>query len=284
MDKGLQKYKLTRRTIQLTVILILLTPGFGFAFFEGSLIASKLFGIPLLDPLAFVEYLLASKSLYLSSVTGVLIATVIYFLLKGRTFCSYACPIHLISETTASLHKRFKLFDKKIDLTVKYYILGIVLFLSAVLSLPFFTSFSPIGTISRAVSSVVKLNLDSDSFADISVVSFSLDVSLLIILMIVLIEIFVSKNIWCRSLCPAGAFYALLGKKSLMTVKIDHDKCVECDDCFNVCMVDEVLNDPVLNEKDYVLDGSCSNCFNCIDSCPEDALSISFNFKRENKK
>ena len=68
-----------------------------------------------------------------------------------------------------------------------------------------------------------------------------------------------------------------------MKVKIDNDKCVKCEDCFEECMVEEVLEDPVYNETDFVLNGNCSNCFNCIEVCPKKALKISLNLHKENK-
>ena len=284
MKNGRKKYKTLRRTVQFSVILMLITPGLGFSFFQGSLIASSLFGIPLTDPLAFAEYLLASKSFYVTGIIGTLVIAVFYFIVRGRAFCAYVCPIHLISEAAGSLHKRFKITDRKMSLNAKYYFLGVTLFLSAVLSVPFFSSFSPIGGVSRALSGLVELNIPSDAFAELSAVSVGVDISVLLFFTIALFEIFFAENIWCRSLCPVGAVYSAFGKAALMKVKIDRDKCIECDECYADCMVGEVLDDPVYNGKNYVLDGNCSNCFNCIDSCPEDALSISFKFKRENKR
>ena len=207
MKINIRKYRFVRRLIELVVILILLSPAFGFTFFNGSLIGSTLLGVPLTDPLAFFEYLFASKSIYLVSTLGVIIVLGFYFVLRGRTFCSYICPIHLISEVNGKLHDRFKIKSIVFPLEIKYWVLGLTLFLSFIFSLPFFTSISPIGIISRFLSNILTVNSNGINDG----IYFLFDISIIVLIVISMIEIFFFKNVCFRNIFSVGGFYSLLG-------------------------------------------------------------------------
>ncbi len=273
------KYKITRRMIQILSVILLITPGLGFSFFNGSLIASNLLGINLIDPLAFVELLVAGFSITLTSLFALLIVILFYYLIGGRTFCSFICPVHLLSEITGYLNKKVAIFKLSSSIKWKYYLLAIVVVVSFITSIPFFTTYSPIGAMSRELSEMFSKQTPESTMTFVSFNGISW--TILLIFSIFIFELLISSNIWCRALCPVGASYSLIGKYSPTKIKIDHDKCVQCDECFEVCMVKEVLDDPVYREKNNVIKGDCSRCLNCIDACPENALSLSFNFIRE---
>lgn len=265
--------------IQILSVILLITPGLGFSFFNGSLIASNLLGINLIDPLAFVELLVAGFSITLTSLFALLIVILFYYLIGGRTFCSFICPVHLLSEITGYLNKKVAIFKLSSSIKWKYYLLAIVVVVSFITSIPFFTTYSPIGAMSRELSEMFSKQTPESTMTFVSFNGISW--TILLIFSIFIFELLISSNIWCRALCPVGASYSLIGKYSPTKIKIDHDKCVQCDECFEVCMVKEVLDDPVYREKNNVIKGDCSRCLNCIDACPENALSLSFNFIRE---
>jgi ferredoxin len=77
---------------------------------------------------------------------------------------------------------------------------------------------------------------------------------------------------FCKYLCPAGAFYGIVGKVSPMKVKRNDNLCVNCDKCSKVCPV----NIDVANTK-YVNTAECINCNICITSCPKkNALEVKY--------
>ncbi len=294
--------KFLRRTVQIVVILILFSPALGYTFFRGTLISSTVFGIPLTDPVAAIDYMLAAKSIYIPLLAGFGIVLLFYFVVGGRAFCGWVCPIWLLSEYSAKLHSRFRIFSYKPNQNLRYYLLGIFFLLALVTSKPVFEIVSPIGIISQNISMGFEINHDvfgssqalesgvpygniKENILTGEVESFRILInsSLWIIALLFLIDVFISKNFWCKYVCPVGGFYSLLGKRSPVKIKIDHDKCIQCDDCFNVCLVHEVLNDPVYGESDWVNDGSCTNCLDCIDVCPEKALNIGFKINRSDK-
>ncbi|MDH3216127.1 MAG: 4Fe-4S dicluster domain-containing protein, partial [Candidatus Krumholzibacteria bacterium] len=77
----------------------------------------------------------------------------------------------------------------------------------------------------------------------------------------------VIPRFFCRVLCPLGAFLGVLSRFSLWRIDRDLTKCTDCDLCLKHC---EGASDP----HAALRKSECFVCFNCIDDCPEDALSF----------
>jgi len=101
--------------------------------------------------------------------------------------------------------------------------------------------------------------------ADVSMLKFFLNISMLgaiIILTIIIFSIF-NKNYWCRYFCPYGALIGILGWASAFRIVRDSVKCIDCSKCTRVC--------PVFIEvekKNIVYSPECLGCYDCVDSCP----------------
>ena len=109
------KYTILRRLSQIS-ILVLFILGNNFAFkaasengilsgiLKGNLSSSKLFGtINLSDPFATAQMLLASFSLGATAVIGAVIVGAFYALIAPRAYCSWVCPINLLTDLAAWL-------------------------------------------------------------------------------------------------------------------------------------------------------------------------------------
>ncbi len=292
------KWKFIRRLVQSSVLFVLVSPVLGLHIFKGSLISGEFFGISLTDPLAAIDFMLASKSVYVPLLLGALLILVFYFVVGGRVFCGWVCPVFLLTEAAEKLHKRLTVFNHKPSSNQKYWVLGIVLFLSFVTSKPVFEMVSPIGILSQNISQGLDYqgavfgrelalesgkaygNVKADILADrVEKWRFVFNRSLWIILTIFLIDVFVTRGWWCKYTCPVGAFYSLVGRRSPTKIKIDHTACDNCGLCFQVCFVQEVLVAPVQGNTDWVVDGVCTNCLNCVDVCPEKALKLGIKLK-----
>jgi ferredoxin len=70
-------------------------------------------------------------------------------------------------------------------------------------------------------------------------------------------------------LCPLGAFLGTLSAAALWRIERNPTKCVDCDLCLKNC---EGASDP----HTQLRKSECFVCFNCIEDCPEDALSFQF--------
>ncbi len=295
------KWRILRRIVQLSMVFLLLSHLLKLGIFRGTLISGELFGVSLVDPFAAIDFMMAAKTVYIPLVLGALILVGFYFIVGGRVFCGWVCPIYWLSEISAKLHKKFALYNMKPSASFKYYLFVIFLLLSVVTSKPVFELISPIGIISQNIAlgidkpqaqfgkelessvdisdSGYSPSLMSDSYYDWQILFNS---SLWLIVLILLVDIFISRGWWCRFACPVGTFYTLLGKYSPVKIKIDHVACTKCNECFDVCLPSNVLIDPVRGKTNWVIDSSCTNCLNCIDICPEDALKISLKIKKEN--
>jgi heterodisulfide reductase subunit A-like polyferredoxin len=56
-----------------------------------------------------------------------------------------------------------------------------------------------------------------------------------------------------------------------VTVEIDQDLCVGCEDCLDVCIYDGIK---MIDEKAHVDQESCLGCGRCERACQNDAISI----------
>ena len=227
-------------------------------FFYGSLSSSSIFGINLLDPFAFLQYVVASKSLALNALLAVLPVLVFYGLIRGRAFCGWTCPVNLLLEIIdwIRLKLKIKVEERVLPRHAKVYVAAGVLVLSLVLSFPVFEALSPISFINKGLI-------------------FGSLVGGITLLAVILVELFWGHRVWCRALCPLGGFYEVVGKVGLLNVAIDNETCIGCNKCKKACLCDpEILDAPVAEEDVIVRAGDCMLCGKCIEACPVEALSI----------
>ena len=227
-------------------------------FFYGSLSSSSIFGINLLDPFAFLQYVVASKSLALNALLAVLPVLVFYGLIRGRVFCGWTCPVNLLLEIIdwIRLKLKIKVEERVLPRHAKVYVAAGVLVLSLVLSFPVFEALSPISFINKGLI-------------------FGSLVGGITLLAVILVELFWGHRVWCRALCPLGGFYEVVGKVGLLNVAIDNETCIGCNKCKKACLCDpEILDAPVAGEDVIVRAGDCMLCGKCIEACPVEALSI----------
>jgi len=257
------RWTIGRRVVQCAVVGLLLTPLWSRTVFEGTLSAASLFGLQLSDPLATLQVLLLTGSLTGSLLVGTAIVLVFYGLLGGRVFCGWICPVHLLTDLADLLPWTRRL--PRWPLSGKLAALVVVLLLSLVFGVPAFETLSPIGIATRALT-------------------FGAGASLLVLLLIVLAEGVLVRRVWCRSLCPLGGFYGLLGRLGLLAVAYVPARCTHCGLCRKVCFVPEVLDPALAGSELWVHDGDCSRCGACVGACPEKALAYglrkSFSLRR----
>jgi len=72
---------------------------------------------------------------------------------------------------------------------------------------------------------------------------------------------------FCRTLCPLGALLGVFSRFSVFRINRDVHRCTDCNLCLTRC---EGAADP----QGAVRQSECFSCMNCIDDCPEDALSF----------
>lgn len=247
------RWTLGRRCVQILVLLLLASPAFGWTFFEGNLGAAAIVGLQLSDPLAALQILLLTGSLTATMLLGTAIVLVFYGLLGGRVFCSWVCPVHLITDLNDLLPWPKRLSRWALEWKTTALIVTAVT--TVMFGLPVFETVSPIGITARALT-------------------FGISSSLVVVGLIVIAELVLVRRVWCRSLCPLGGFYSQLGRISPLAVAYDSAKCSHCGECQRVCFVQEVLTPSLESQMNMVHSGECTRCGACVGICPDKALDF----------
>lgn len=238
-------------------------------YFRGSTSGTMILDIvPLTDPLAAIELTLATGDFHLTAMIGaaILIGAAIVL---GPVFCAWVCPLGLVLDLNHSLRHHFRrLVLRKprlerdhtpIPMLTKSVLLGLLAGFAVVAHLPVFQILSPINLLVRAI-----------------VFGSALGIS--VILAIITLEWFLPR-IWCRSLCPLGALYGLVGRFGFLRIQINPVMAgkTPCQKCSKTCpMGVPIMEDYTMVGQTAVTHPNCTRCGECSQICPKSVLSLSF--------
>jgi hypothetical protein len=129
------KWLLLRRSSQIGILLLFLVgPWFGIWIVKGNLNFSYTLNfLPLTDPYVILQSLLARQVPEKLAVTGVAIVVLFYLLVGGRSYCSWVCPINLLTDFAYWLRVRLGLKGSAhISRPTRYWMLGMTLVVAAI--------------------------------------------------------------------------------------------------------------------------------------------------------
>lgn len=236
---------------------------------RGSTWSLELFGLTLTDPLAALESIAASRSLRWVLIAGVLLP-VLGTLVLGRVFCSWICPAGFLLELSGKLRRLLRVLELKPGKARlwhgdKYVILALGLAGSFVIGLPLLGYLYPPALVGREVHNGVTVLFDRAEEGRLGFSAAGLTIASWFLLAIALVELAFGPRLWCRSLCPGGAVYTLLGRRRLVNVERTPEDCTKCGGCVLAC---EMGLSPMTDE----IGSECDNCGKCVADCPDDAL------------
>ncbi len=266
------QWLILRRISQVSVItLFLLGPWFGIWWLKGNLNSNLLFGtIPLTDPFIFVQVIASGFWPTANLVIGFAIILSFYLLVGGRVFCSWVCPINIVTDFAKWLRGRLGIKkSSNISRHTRYWLLASVLIASAITGTLVWELVNPVTMTTRGLV-------------------FGMGTAIYFIIAVFIFDLFVSKNGWCGHLCPMGATYNLIGKLSLIKINAGNRKdCDDCMDCYFVCPEPQILR-PVLKgsaqTSSLIQSSDCTNCARCIDVCEKKVFEFSNRFLKSVEK
>jgi len=74
---------------------------------------------------------------------------------------------------------------------------------------------------------------------------------------------------FCKYLCPVTVFLKPASLFSLVRVKVDKSKCVNCGACERICPMNVKIRDPKRSRENGT---ECILCFECAAVCPKKAI------------
>ncbi len=271
---GAHKWLILRRISQFGILfLFLLGPWFDIWFVKGNLASSLTLDVlPLTDPYVLLQTLVAGMLPVSTAFLGAAIVLGFYLIVGGRSYCSWVCPVNLVTDLASWLRRKLNIRGNgaAIDKNTRYWMLGATLLLAMLSGSLAWELVNPVSMMHRGII-------------------FGMGFAWAVILAVFLFDLFVSKHGWCGRLCPVGAFYSLPGKLSLVRVTADkRAQCDDCMDCFAVCPEPQVIR-PALKGADkgigpVILAEHCTNCGRCIDVCAEDVFHFATRFGNQMPK
>jgi polyferredoxin len=179
-------------------------------------------------------------------------ATIHYFVAKicgplffGRGWCGYACWTGMILDLLP--YKKPKSDRKNI---------GWIRYIVFLLSLSF------VGALF-----IFKV----DNLENIMFWSFIIGNVIYYALGIFLAFLFKDNRAFCKYICPVTVFLKPASYYSVLRIKCDHTKCINCKKCINNCPMNVDMLDDSRKRKNGT---ECILCCNCIKGCPKNALNL----------
>lgn len=255
------RWLFTRRFVQLVVVLGFLIefPEVG-RIADGNLSSSVWFNTLILtDPFILLQSLFAGSSIAMPALIGAAIVAAFYAFFAGRIYCSWVCPINMMTDLAFWLRKKLNIKSNlSMSRQLRHVILGFALLLSLLGGTLAWEMINPITLFQRELMWV--------SFA-----------GSMILMALFLFDLFVSRRGWCGHLCPVGAFYGLIGRYGRLRITANSTKACAgsaCSACVKACPEPHVLAPIVSHGARSVTSGDCTRCGACLDSCSTGVLSM----------
>ncbi|MFH1484506.1 MAG: 4Fe-4S binding protein, partial [Chloroflexota bacterium] len=189
---------------------------------------------------------------------GAVLATAVTF---RRAFCGFVCPLGTLQELSGKLGKALLKRNVAVPAVIdkparclKYVVLAVTVVLSAITATLVIRPYDPWVAYHHLVSS----NLFSEFLWGFAV------------LVLTVVGSFLFSRVFCKYLCPMGAFLAAFHRFGWLGIERNPDTCIDCGACDRACPVDvKVSGSGAIN------DAECLSCAECVNACPvKDTLYI----------
>jgi ferredoxin-type protein NapH len=261
------QWLLARRASQFLVLALFLAgPWLGYWIVKGNLNYSLTLGVlPLADPYVLLQSLVAGHRPERNVLIGAAIILIAYFLIGGRAYCAWVCPVNVVTDAAHWLRLRLGVRGgARLSHAARYWILAMTLALALITGTLAWELVNPVSMLHRGII-------------------FGIGAGWIFVAAVFLLDLLVAERAWCGHLCPVGAFYSIVGRFSPLRVSaVRRAQCNDCADCYAICPEPLVIK-PALKGADHgigpvILSPQCTNCGRCIDVCSKDVFVFATRF------
>jgi len=181
----------------------------------------------------------------------------------GRGWCSWGCFYGGWDELFSRLRKKPLIKHRQIDprwTYLPYAVLLAIVLLSAITFSPIYCEWL------CPFKAVTEFQAPSSTLAIVQITIFIL----LFIGLVVVLPLLTRRRIQCGLFCPFGAMQSFLNKINIFEVRIDPEKCSQCQRCIRECPTFSLDESSLESGKPLM---TCTKCAQCIDACPQEAIS-----------
>lgn len=179
-------------------------------------------------------------------------------ILIGRLSCGWFCPFGFLQELL------YRIRSPKFEIThrLSWMPYAVLILMVGVIPLVtyelWFCKLCPAGTLEAGIPVVL---------TDAAVRSqigwfFGLTLAILAVFLVAMV---MTKSPFCRFVCPLGAIYSPFNRHSVLQLEVDHDSCIKCSRCREVCPVDIDISEDANSSE-------CIRCLECAKICPVEAV------------
>ncbi|MBE4143460.1 quinol dehydrogenase ferredoxin subunit NapH [Vibrio parahaemolyticus] len=251
------RFLILRRLCQLAIIALFMA-GPTLGVLTGNLSSSMLLDtVPLSDPLIVLQALATGHIPEFNALLGAVIVVVFYAMLAPRAFCAWVCPLNIVTDLAAWLRRKLNIkASYRWSPAIRYWLIPVLMLGSALSGAILWTWLDPVAALHRGLV-------------------FGMGAGWVLIALVFVLDLLLVEHGWCGHLCPLGATYGVIGRKSLLRVTaVRREDCTKCMDCFYVCPEPEVLRQPLKEGDRRVMDQNCISCGRCLDVCPEQVFEF----------
>ncbi|MDP8258474.1 MAG: 4Fe-4S binding protein [Candidatus Aadella gelida] len=241
---------------------------------------------------------------------GIAVASVMLLLtfIFGRFFCGWICPLGTLMDITSSFKKKKIIFQEKFSKIIRKikYVGLFISFVVAILGIQIAWILDPVVLTARFISlsfmptatllfnelfifMIRGLGMYGkvydiyrtlrSSVLGINVHFFDNTGMIVFFFVTIILSSFFISRIWCKAICPLGAMYGLIAKRSLLARKTTGY--IECEKCGSVCRMAAIHNSGNSYTK-----SECILCMDCLYTCQGQYTKFEFRypFVRQAKK
>jgi len=233
------------------------------------------------SPLNGISALLSSWNVAHTMWIGFAVLALTFFL--GRFFCSWFCPLgaifHFFSVIFQDKDPRKSLAKNSYSKFQTYkYVLLIILLACAGLGVLQAGLFDPISLLTRTFATFVSPAAENsyNLLTHNSMVRVFPTAPVVVGVFVLLLLLNACRpRFWCRYICPLGALLGTASKFSVGSLSRSEELCVDCGLCKKNCQGASCPNTQLKTSE-------CLLCWNCVEDCPQNAISWQWAHKRKN--